>query len=179
MPVQASPHLPLSPAEPAVTPFARRLCLDPCSQKLLGSEHGAQKVASQAPSSLIWDRFSSPDWSFPFSQLPPRERVTQRCSSCIPLNSQAPWALLSSSPVLLPTTLQERGCNNRRHGIRRAKEIVVAKIASQLMNAARPNCVWRKERCLINLGGCRGEGILLMKINRYLYKREVHNYAFV
>lgn len=113
-------------------------------------------------------RRSSPDWSFPFSHLPPGERITQRCSSCIPLKDQVPRALLSSCPILLLTTSQERGCNNRRHTITRAKEIVVAKIAAQLMNAARLNCVWRKERWIINFGGYRHEGILCMKINPYL-----------
>lgn len=48
-----------------------------------------------------------------------------------------PRALLSRCPTLLLTTSQERGCDNRRHRIRRAAEIVVAKIAAQLMNAGR------------------------------------------
>lgn len=55
---------------------------------------------------------------------------------------------------------------------------MVAKIATQLMNAARLNCVCRKERWIINFGGCRNEGILCVKINPYLYKRGVCNYIF-
>lgn len=54
--------------------------------------------------------------------------------------------------------------------IRRAKELVVAKIAAQLINAARLNCVWWKKRWIINFGGCRDEGILCMKINPHLHK---------
>lgn len=43
MPVQPSPHLPLSSAESAVIPFTWKLCPVPCSQKMLGREHRGQK----------------------------------------------------------------------------------------------------------------------------------------
>lgn len=78
-----------------------------------------------------------------------------------------PRALLSRCPALLLTTSQERGCDNRRHVIRRAAEIVVAKIAAQLMNAG-SQIVFGGEGEVDNFGGCRDEGILHTKTNPYL-----------
>lgn len=112
------------------------------------------------------------------SFLPP---ATQRCSSFISLMDQVHRALLSSCPMLLLTThyFTRGGWNNRRHELRRGKETTATKIAAQLMNAARINYVWRKERWIINFGGCRDGGILLMKINPYLYKKGVYNFVLV
>lgn len=51
--------------------------------------------------------------------------------------------------------------------IRRAAEIVVAKIAAQLMNAG-SQIVFGGEGEVDNFGGCRDEGILHTRTNPYL-----------
>lgn len=122
-------------------------------------------------------RKSSPGWFFSLSHQPPGEAVTQGCCSYIPPRHQVPKGFAPGCLIPLLTTSRE-GCPNGRH-IPRAKGIVLAELAAPLINAARLNCVWRRDRWAVNLGGCRDGEVLCMGIIPYLYMRAACNNASV